>query len=579
MASDGPNAVRSGDHWSSSPPSSNGIDTPNTQDHTVMSTAPSSNADTSVAYPIDRVRSKEENGFDHDGSHPEHPEDEEMEDDDLGPTATRMNSTVSIAETLPLYREIMFVTVICLAQLFTQAGLGQAIPILHVIGDNYGNRDAGDLSWFIAGYSLTVGTFILFAGRLGDTFGYKTMFLVGMSWFSVWSMVCGLAVYSNHVLFIFGRVLQGIGPAMCLPNGLAILGATYAPGRRKSLVFSAFAATAPGGSVLGSCFASLFALEWWPWAFWCFSIVLAATAVVGYYAIPPCPSSHHGEVPPTWKGKLKYLDLPGAFTGITGLILFNFAWNQAPIVGWPTPYVYVTMIIGILFVVVFFIIEIKFTETPLLPFHALSADVSFVLGAVACGWACFGIWFWYTWQFFEEIRGASPLLSTAWLCPVAISGLCAAAFTGLLIHRLGPAAVMTASLCAFFVGTTLMATVPVEQTYWAQTFVSMIIQPWGMDMSFPAGTLILSNAVSRRHQGIAASLVNTVVNYSIALGLGFAGTVEYRVNNGGHTLEDKLKGYRGAYYMGMGIAGLGIVVCVAFLFKSHMKPSKKQEKA
>lgn len=453
--------------------------------------------------------------------------------------------------------------------------MGQAIPILHVIADTFGITNAGDITWYIAGYSLTVGTFILFAGRLGDTFGYKTMFLVGMSWFSVWSMVTGLAVYSNHVLFTFGRVLQGIGPALCLPNALAILGATYAPGQRKAMVFAAFAATAPTGSVLGSAFASLFALTWWPWAWWCFSIVLAATTVLGYFVIPDMPQSH---LPSTWKAKLAFLDLPGAVTGITGLILFNFAWNQAPIVGWDMPYVYVTLILGVLFVAAFFLIEIKYAKAPLLPFDALTADVGFVLGAVACGWACFGIWFWYTWQFFEEMRGASPLLASAWISPVTVSGLAAAVFTGLLIHKIGPAWVMTIALCAFMTGTALMATAPVDQTYWSQTFVSTIIQPWGMDMSFPAGTLILSNAVSKRHQGIAASLVNTVVNYSIALGLGFAGTVEISVNNGGKTKEDVLRGYRGAFYMGIGICGLGIAICLAFVFKSHfMKRSKGQD--
>ncbi|KAI0127744.1 major facilitator superfamily domain-containing protein [Xylariales sp. AK1849] len=514
-------------------------------------------------------------------SHDEPASDDDTEDEDVGHRATRMSSAVSIAETLPLHREILFVTVICLAQLFTQAGLGQAIPILHVIGNNYGLSEPGDLSWFIAGYSLTVGTFILFAGRLGDMFGYKTIFLTGMAWFSLFSMVCGLAVFSNHVLFTFGRVLQGIGPALCLPNALALLGATYAPGKRKSLVFAAFGATAPAGSILGSLFSSLFTLAWWPWTFWCFSIVLAVTVVLGYYVIPPCPSTHKDNRPTTLGAVISRLDLPGAVSGITGLILFNFAWNQAPLVGWPSPYVYVTLILGVIFIAAFFVIEIHYTQAPLLPFDALSTDVCFVLGAVSCGWACFGIWFWYTWQFLEELRGISPLLGTAQFSPVAVSGLAAALFTGLLIHRIGPAWVMTGALVAFFVGTTLMATAPVEQTYWAQSFVSIIVQPWGMDMSFPAGTLIVSNAVGKRHQGIAASLVNTVVNYSIALGLGFAGTVEYRVNNGGRTPEDMLKGYRGAYYMGMGISGLGIAVCVAFLFKTQRRsrPSAAQEKA
>lgn len=139
--------------------------------------------------------------------------------------------------------------------------------------------------------------------------------------------MCGLAVYSTHVLFTFARVLQGIGPALCLPNALAILGVTYAPGKRKSIVFSLFAATAPSGAVLGSVFTSLFALSWWPWSFWCFSIILAVVVVLGYYAIPPCPPPANSW-PPTFRARVARLDIPGAVIGITGLLLFNFAWNQ-----------------------------------------------------------------------------------------------------------------------------------------------------------------------------------------------------------------------------------------------------------
>lgn len=84
-------------------------------------------------------------------------------------------------------------------------------------------------------------------------------------------------------------------------------------------------------------------------------------------------------------------------------------------------------------------------------------------------------------------------------------------------------------------------------------------------MSFPSGTLILSNAMPREHQGLAGSLVSTTVNYSISLGLGFAGTVEFNVNNGG---RDVLRGFRGALYLGIGLAGLGVVVSICFMIVS-----------
>lgn len=85
-------------------------------------------------------------------------------------------------------------------------------------------------------------------------------------------------------------------------------------------------------------------------------------------------------------------------------------------------------------------------------------------------------------------------------------------------------------------------------------------------MSYPAASLVASNAVPRHQQGIAASLVNTFVNYAISLGLGFAGTVETQVNNGGKTPDDILKGYRAAWYLGIGLAGLGILLALLNLW-------------
>lgn len=152
---------------------------------------------------------------------------------DNGRPLEKRSSNKSIAQQLSPIREFLFVTIICLAQFMTQAGLGQCLSILQIIGEDFGVTDPGRLAWLIAGYSLTVGTFILIAGRLGDVFGYKRMLIVGFAWFSLWSVIEGLASYSNHVLFIFARVFAGIGPAIILTNGLAILGASYTAGRKK----------------------------------------------------------------------------------------------------------------------------------------------------------------------------------------------------------------------------------------------------------------------------------------------------------------------------------------------------------
>jgi MFS family permease len=395
------------------------------------------------------------------------------------------------------------------------------------------------------------------------------MLLIGFAWFSLWSMIAGLAVYSNSTLFIFARVMQGIGPAIVLPNGLAILGATYNPGRRKAMVFSLFGACAPNGSIAGSVFAGLFALTWWPWAFFSFSIALALTVVVGYYAIPEPPMKGIAKQP--LGQKIKELDILGAVVGVASLVLFNFAWNQAPIVGWQTPYVYVCLILGLLLLPIFFYIELRVAKNPLIPFDALSGDVGFVLGCITCGWATFGIWAYYVWSTWEVLEGASPLLGSAYISPVAVSGALASLATGWLLGKLRPAWIMLFALTAFTVGTILIMTRPLGQIYWAQGFLCAVVIPWGMDMSFPAATLILSNAVKKEHQGIAASLVNTIVNYSISLGLGFAGTVEVHVNNGGKTPGDIWKGYKGAFYVGAGLSGLGMAISLIFLMKGVLK--------
>lgn len=82
-------------------------------------------------------------------------------------------------------------------------------------------------------------------------------------------------------------------------------------------------------------------------------------------------------------------------------------------------------------------------------------------------------------------------------------------------------------------------------------------------MSFPAATVIVSNALPSAQQGIGASLVNTVVNYSISLALGFAGTVEMNVKKG-----DELRGLRSALYVGIGLASFGLCVSLVFLARS-----------
>ncbi|EFZ04239.1 Major facilitator superfamily domain protein [Metarhizium robertsii ARSEF 23] len=448
-------------------------------------------------------------------------DDKSLDDRSLGPDddvfrlrPERLSTAESlwVSESLSPVREAVFVAVVCMAQFCTQAAFMGTLVLLRTIGDSFGVSSPPRLAWLVGGYSLTVGTFILFSGRLGDVFGYKRVLLAGLAWFSLWSLVAGLSVYSSYTLAVLSRVLQGIGPAVCLPNALAILGAAYPPGHRKAMA------------------------------------------------------------PRTWRGWAETLDLAGALLGVVALVLFNFAWTQAPISGWATPTILVPLVLGLLLLGAFAVVEFRVSRKPLVPFDAVNADVAFVLAAVACGWASFGVWTLYLVQVLQDVRGLSPLLTTAWFLPVVFLGICAAVVTGKLLGPLQvrPPYVMAMALLAFTLGSVLTASTPPDQSYWGQTFVSMLVMPFGMDMSFPAATLILSDAVPKRHQGVGASLVNTVVNYGIALGVGFAGTVEVQVHGHGDTPDDLMRGFRGALYMGVGLAGLGLAVSLWFVARERI---------
>ncbi|KAK4493608.1 hypothetical protein PRZ48_015275 [Zasmidium cellare] len=476
-----------------------------------------------------------------------------------------------------VFREILFLAVLCSAQLFTQSALAMTILPQHLIGLSLGIADdAGKLSWTAAGYSLTVGTFILIAGRLGDVFGYKRFFVGGFLWFSLWSLLAGFAVYSNIIFFAFCRGMQGIGPAFMLPNAIAIISRAYEPGMKQNLAFSLFGALAPGGFVLGATFSSLLAERvWWPWAFWVMSAALLLAAVLAMVVVPPTSETRDlmERTEDNSSSIWQRVDIYGSITGVASLVLFNFAWNQAPVVGWQVPYTYILLIIGMLLFVVFILIE-KRVRHPLVPFGVLKIDSVFTLACIAAGWSSFGIYAYYSLDFLQVQRALSPLLTSAQFSPAAASGLFAAVTTGLALSRLKASTVMLIALTFFLTGGLILSTMDVHQSYWAQTFPGNLILPWGMDMSFPAATIILSRSMSREHQGLAASLVNTFVNYSISLSLGVAGTVSSQLEkDGGGTL----RGTRGALYLGVGLAGLGVGLALVFWFVERFRSEKPSE--
>jgi len=261
------------------------------------------------------------------------------------------------------------------------------------------------------------------------------------------------------------------------------------------------------------------------------------------------------------------MDWLGAIIGVSGLICVQVALVSAPASGWSTQYIFMLLILGVLLIAFFVIAEIKIAEQPLVPFKMLKADVSFVLGAVACGWASFGIWTWFLWKFLLGTKGDTPVGAAVQVLPIVPVALVASVLTAWMMRTTAPAWTLFWALVAFTFGPLLLAVdSKVNETpYWSWTFISLLVMPFGMDMSFPAATLIMSNFFPPQQQGLAGSLISTVVNYSISLGLGLASTVEVYTNDHG---QNVLAGIRGGWFMGVGLGGLGCVICVAFVVRT-----------
>ncbi|KIX94391.1 uncharacterized protein Z520_09777 [Fonsecaea multimorphosa CBS 102226] len=469
-------------------------------------------------------------------------------------------------------QEILFNVMVAFLQLIPQSTLTTVFPVSRDLAQSFSITNASVLPWLVAAYALSFGTFILIGGRLGDIFGHKTMVVIGYSFLSLWSVVAGLSHYVGYELFFVARGFQGIGASMMVPNGLALLGRTYPPGSKKKILsFTLFGLCAPVGAYLGMIFGALFTrfATWW-WSFYTLAVVssfLAAAAWVILVSPPPSPK----QMLPV-KEKLRDMDWLGAVTGVGGLVCVQVSLVSAPASGWSTQYIFMLLIIGLLLIAFFVITELKIAVQPLVPFKMLKADVGFVLGAVACGWATFGIWTWFLWRFLLGIKHDAPLEAALQVLPIVPVALIASVLTAWMMRACRPSWTLFWALVAFTFGPLLLAVDSNidKSTYWSWTFASLVVMPFGMDMSFPAATLVMSNFFPPQQQGVAGSLISTVVNYSISLGLGLASTVEVHVNNQG---RDPLDGIRGGWFMGVGLGGLGIVICVAFVVKSILHPT------
>ncbi|KAH8881482.1 hypothetical protein GQ53DRAFT_754311 [Thozetella sp. PMI_491] len=424
--------------------------------------------------------------------------------------------------------------------------------------------------------------------------------MLGWAWFSVWSLACGFCGPSDLVMFSTFRGFQGIGPALLIPNAIALIGRTFPVGLKRNLAFACFGACGPTGAAVGAIFAALVAQTIsWHWCFWLLSMTCAALIPLSYFLVPhdqPAEALANSNPPPPVSDLSPStvpprFDWPGAVTGVAGLLLVNLALNQAPLDGWNTPYIGALLVIGVIFLCVFSYVEVFYASHPLIPLRGLQRNALLALACVFAGWSSHGIWVYYLFIFLEHLRRHSALLTSFEMCPVAVTGVFFAFSTVWMLQRIPVSWVMFMAMFFFVLGSLLIAVTPLNQIYWGTTFVSIALMPGAMNLSFPAATILLSSALPKEKQGIAASLVATMVNYSISCGLGLAGslhksTLMRATANAGFTgpapplsqsndelVAIRLVGLRAAYWFSVALGGVGLCIATLFILLSVKRDS------
>ncbi|GAA6059222.1 hypothetical protein JCM10212_006615 [Sporobolomyces blumeae] len=406
--------------------------------------------------------------------------------------------------------DVLFLATVTSGQLNSQGLIGSTmVPVEGIARDMLGvGRD--EFGWMNASYALTAGLFVLLGGRLGDRYSSKAIFTLG--YLLLFAFNLGIGFTSDVVVFDVLRALAGIGAAFVVPNCIALLSKQYPPGLQRSIAFSSLGALAPIGFQVHAVFASLVTERIGPrWIFWLEAIFCALCGILGVLVIPQdaADSSIH-------------LDWVGAGLGLSGMVLFNFAWNQAPLVLWSTAYVPALLAVGVVLVCVFFLWERHLGDDALLPTALFTRDVIGTCVALWFGWMSFGIFLFYTVSFIRDIRGFhQPLVICAQLATLAPLGALAALFVVYLTHRRVPGHYILAASCACFcIGNLLMGLTPQDQVFWAMIFPAEIVIVFGPDLSFASGALIISNSVPPSMYGIGGGLMNLITNYSISIGLG-----------------------------------------------------------
>jgi len=396
------------------------------------------------------------------------------------------------------------------------------------------------LAWVVNAYLLTFGGFLLLGGRLGDLFGHRKLFLLGIAVFTTASLACGLS--TSQGVLIGARAVQGFGAAVVSAVALSLMMTLFTEPADRAKAMGIFGFVASGGGSIGVLLGGILTdvLSW----HWIFLVNVPVGVLVVILTFKLVPAGHA-------LAEDRRLDVAGAVTVTASLMLAVYAIVNGNREGWTSPQTLGVLAAAAALMVVFLVIEAR-TGNPLMPlalFRLRNLVVSNIVGIL---WAAaMFAWFFLSALYLQLVLGYSPLaVGLAFLPGNLIMGVLSVGLSAKLVLRYGIRKPLAVGLTLAAIGLLLFARAPVDGTFVVDVLPSMVLLGLGAGMAFNPVLLAAMSDVEQSEAGLASGVVNTAFMMGGALGLAvLASLADSRTDTLLDSGEDHLSALTGGYHL------------------------------
>ncbi|MDI3422587.1 MFS transporter [Streptomyces luteolus] len=403
---------------------------------------------------------------------------------------------------------------VCMGQFMVFTDVSIVNLALPSIQDGLGMTDVS-LNYIVTAYATMLGGFLLFGGRLADTFGRRRMMQIGFTIFALASLTSGLA--ENGTMLIASRAVQGFGAAMITPAALATLTNTFEEGAARNKALGVWGSLSGIASIIGVMLGGVLADgPGWQWIFWINVPIGLGAALIAPRIIPESKGGERGK-----------FDTFGAITLTAGLLLLIFTLGEATHVGWGTFRTIGSLAAVVVLFATFLTIESK-VASPMMPlriFRLKTMRVANIAAVLVFG--TFTALFFFASLFMQDVFGFSPMKAGFAYVPLAVCVALGAGIASGLVTKMAARPVVVMGLGLSVVGLLLIARAPADGSYLVDLLGPFILLGLGCGMVFVTLQIAAFVGVSDKEAGIGAGLINTSQEAGGALGLGVVATIAY----------------------------------------------------